>query len=333
MLKKIISSPDLSLYSLKFKEFNLIDSYIASTRETRAISNNPFVMGIKYTDYLEKACSKILTGLFENKLISIKEKESIVFNILRGGLNFGLRNALSSAFGWNYHGCSFISAQRARKDDSPEEWHIIESEYTKVYMPETASIIIGDVVATGTSLEHAIKALVNETKKQGANLKSIIFFTFGGKRAAEILNSTDKMCREKFKDYQRTVLIYHEGCFSVPDEKTPLSVKETGTDLVRLNSIMAPEFIESQYTNPLYPLQRCVIYDAGSRAFWIPEYLEDLKNYWTQLKNLAENGLNFHTLLNERFPELDQTRFSQTDLTKICNSHLEEIEKLISDNN
>lgn len=51
-------------------------------------------------------------------------------------------------------------------------------------MPKTASIVIGDVVATGTSLEHAMKALVAEAKKQGTLLKSVVF-TFGGPRAGK----------------------------------------------------------------------------------------------------------------------------------------------------
>lgn len=329
MLTQKIEKPDCSLYKLQLDENQSVESFIATTSETRSIANDPMVMGVEYTDMLENACAKILKTLDEENVVRLQEKESIVFNILRGGLNFGLRHALKKAFGWNRHGCSFISAQRARKDDSPEEWHIIETEYSKVYMPQTASIIIGDVVATGTSLEHAMNALVNETQKQGSKLKSIVFFTFGGKRAAEILDKTDKMCRAKFPEYEKTVLIYHEGCFTVPDQNTPLSIKETGTDLVRLNSIMAPEFIQSQYSDPSFPIQRCTIYDAGSRAFWTPEYLNDLHDYWTKVLNLAKNNTDFNALVKERFPELDTRKFKNPDLADICKKQIDQVEKLL----
>lgn len=329
MLEKIEVTKECSVYSLKPEQFQEINCYIASTPETRAITNDPMVMGIDYTRRLKKSCTEIIRILNKNRLISLAEDQSIVFNILRGGLNFGLREALADAFGWNRHGCSFISAQRARKDDSPEEWHIVETEYSKVYMPETASILIGDVVATGTSLEHGINALVNETKKQGSSLKSIIFFTFGGKRAAELLKKTDKTCRELFPEYENTTLIYLEGCFTVPTKKTPLTIKITGTDLVRLDSIMAPEFIESQYENPAYPIQRCVIYDAGSRAFWTPEYISDLYGYWSRLSETAESGLEYNDLIKERFPALDRDRFKNTDLKEICRSQLADIKNLM----
>ncbi len=76
--------------------------------------------------------------------------------------------------------------------------HNGKTQYSKVYMPKTASIVIGDVVATGTSLVDAVKALVAEAEKQGAQLRSVVFFTIGGPRAGEILEKTDAMCRDRF---------------------------------------------------------------------------------------------------------------------------------------
>lgn len=330
MLEKTEVSSDCGLYRMNSEKSETINRFIATTPETRAISNDPMVMGIDYTRRLKASCSRILKRLSANDLICLEENETIVFDILRGGLNFGLREALADAFGWNRHGCSFISAQRARKDDSPEQWHIVESEYSKVYMPKTASIVIGDVVATGTSLEHAMRALVAETEKQGTSLRSVVFFTIGGPRAAEILQATDAMCRERFPAYEGTTLIYLEGCFTVPVPETPLKIKLTGTDLVRLNAVMAPDFIESQYDDPGAPIQRCTIYDAGSRAFWPPEYLEDLHGYWSEVKALADGGLSFKDLLKERFPDLDPGRFGDVDLGEVCDRQLAQAAKLLA---
>ncbi|MCG8637858.1 MAG: hypothetical protein MI863_28795 [Desulfobacterales bacterium] len=320
MLEKISVSGSCGLYRMDTES---IDSIIASTPETRAIANDPRVMGIEYTRRLAGACSRVLKDLAESGLTCLEEDETIVFNILRGGLNFGLREALADAYGWNNHGSSFISAQRARDDESPEQWHIVEGEYAKVYMPETASIVIGDVVATGTSLEYAMKALVGAAEHQGTDLRSVVFFTIGGPRAGEILKATDAMCRQKFPGYEKTTLVYLEGCFSVPVPETPLKIKITGTDLLRREAVMAPEFIESQYEDPGYPIQRCTIYDAGSRAFWTPEYLEDLEDYWTRVKGLADSGMSFEELLAERCPDLDPGRFGDVDLGVVCDGQLD----------
>ncbi len=326
-MEKIDVSPDCGLYRMTTGK--KIEEIIATTPETRAISNNPRVMGLEYTHCLQKACTKILQKLSGNNLTCLEETQTIVFDILRGGLNFGLREALGNAFGWNRHGCSFISAQRARKDDSPEQWHIVETEYSKVYMPKIASIVIGDVVATGTSLEHAMQALVAEAEKQGTQLRSVVFFTIGGPRAGEILGKMDAMCRNRFSGYEKTTLVYLEGCFTVPVPETKIRIKITGTDLLRLNAVMAPEFIASQYEDPCYPIQRCAIYDAGSRAFWPPEYIEDLYDYWSKVKDLADQGVTYEALLQERYPGLDPEPFGSVDLERVCDDQLSWIKKML----
>ena len=326
MLETLSRTETCGIYRMSGKD--PVDTIIATTPETRAISNDPRVMGLEYTAGLKNACARILKGLADTGLTCLEERETIVFDILRGGLNFGLREALGKAFGWNRHGCSFISAQRARDDNSPEQWHIVESEYSKVYMPKTASIVIGDVVATGTSLEHAMQALVGEAETQGTQIRSIVFFTFGSPRAKEILSRTDAMCRRRFKGYGGTCLIYLEGCFSVPTPDTEVAIKITGTDLLRRDAVMAPEFVSSQYEHPCFPLQRCTIYDAGSRAFWPPEYIEDLKDYWNKVDALARGGMSFETLLAERFPTLDPAPFGEVDLREVCRTSLEWIRLL-----
>jgi len=325
MLHPVVQTPQCAIHRMSNHTVSYIDRLVVSTPETRAIANDPTVMGVDYTRRLKTTCTRILSLLKAEKRICLAEQETIVFDILRGGLNFGLREALADAFSWNRHGGSFISAQRARVDDNPEQWHIMESEYSKVYMPKTASIVIGDVVATGTSLEHAMKALVNEAEKQGTALRSIVFFTFGGPRAEEILEAADAMCRKRFPSYEGTTLIYLEGRFAIPTEETPLTIKITGTDLLRRGALMAPEFIESQYEDPSYPIQRCAIYDAGSRAFWTPEYIADLTCYWGETLALAEKGISFEALLKERFPELDADRFGQVDLAEICRKQISQL--------
>ena len=325
MLQSIDQKPDSVIYRIEDGNSEGIDRYVVSTPETREICNDPLVMGVDYTRRLQTACTRFLNHLDSLDRLHLEEDETIVFNILRGGLNFGLREALSDAFGWNRHGCSFISAQRARLSDSPEDWHIIETEYSKVYMPPATSIVIGDVVATGTSLEHAVQALVSEAEKQATNLRSIVFFTIGGERAEQILEKADRICHNRFPSYERTSLVYIEGRFTVPTPRTPLRIKITGTDLVRLDALMAPEFITSQYADPAHPIQRCTIYDAGSRAFWVPEYMEDVRGYWTRTLALAEEGVGFETLLAERCPVLDPERFGRTNLTEVCQEQLERL--------
>jgi len=324
MLTPIISTEAVRLYDWDAEP--QIETLIASTPETRAICNDPTVVGIDYTDRLRRACANI----FVARNFGLKESGTVVVNILRGGLNFGLRNALSDAYGWKTHTTCFISAQRARNAADPEEWHITENAYRKLYFPQETSLVIGDVVATGTSLQYALGELLNTAENQRTALRNIIFFTFGSPAAVEILRKVDQECRQRFAGYRKTTLIFLEGCFQVPDLTSTLAIRLTGTDLLRLGAVMAPEFIESQYEDPAYPLERCAIYDAGSRAFWVREYADDVRNYWRQVLDLAEQGMDFPTYLAQRFPELDVTRFGTPSLHDIAVREISQMRQLLN---
>jgi hypothetical protein len=320
-MEQLAATPACSLYRLQ--AHGTVASYIASTPATRRICNDPFIVGCEYTRALRNACGHILRELRNvNHLSPLVEQQSVVLHILRGGLNFGLREALANAYGWNRHSSAFISAQRARCSGNPEDWQITEGDYRKVYLPDPTTIIFGDVVATGTSLEYALRQLMLDVDAHSSQVRSLIFFTIGGSRAADILHAVDATCRERFPAYEGAVLVYLEGCFTVAQADSPLSIAVSGTDLMRRDSQLAPEFRESQYENPAYPLERCTIYDAGSRAFWLPEYLEDLRDYWQQTAALAANGMDFVSLLTERFPDLDHRRFGPVDLPALCDAQI-----------
>ena len=303
-----------------------VEAYVATAPGTRAICNDPTVAGVRYTRLLREACTEILRALAPD----VPESDAVVVNILRGGLNFGLRDALADAFGWNAHTTCFMSAQRARDAQDSEEWHITENSYRKVYFPKSASFFVGDVVATGTSLRYGLQELLKSAAEQQVDVRNIVFFTYGGPKAHEILREIDATCRERFPDYGRTVLIYLEGRFEVPAPDTPLHVRLTGTDLIRLGALMAPEFVESQYEAPSHPIERCTIYDAGSRAFWLYEYVEDVIGYWRQNLQFANHGMTFAELLAERFPGLDASRFGDVDLKALSLARIEAMEKVLS---
>lgn len=326
---EIAKSPSGSVYELEQHLPGLTRRFILTTPETRAICNNPQVLGIDYTRKLQKGCEYALRNLVDAAGLNLNEKEIVVYNILRGGLNFGLRDSLADAFGWNSHSSSFISAQRRRCKDNPDEWEIVEGDYHKLYLKPVSSIVFGDVVATGTSLEHGMEILLDEVKRAGVSIRNIVFFTIGGEKTEEILSKISVRIKEVCPEFEGTYIVYIEGRFIVPDENTRLQIKITGTDLVKRDALMAPEYVESQYENPAYPLERCTIYDAGSRAFLVSEYAEDLLEYWTEMKKLAGEGVTFADLVKERTPMIDPAKFGNQDLSRIAQSQIDFFENYV----
>lgn len=320
-LSSLVCSESISLYETNFTS-GPVRTFISSTPETRTITNDPFFAGIQYTQALTTACAKTLRCLDQHKVTHLEEHNTTVLHILRGGLNFGLREALNSAFNFNYHPAAFISAQRARKTNNPDEWIITEDSYKKVHLRENSDLVFGDVVATGTSLEHALREVARISATAQKNIRSIIFFTIGGSRSHEIVSNVATELKELNPQFAGATVVYFEGIFAVPSIQSPLTIKLDGTDLVRRDALMAPEFIASQYEQPSFPIERCTIYDAGSRAFDFEEYIEDVTEYWQQVLSLAQNGIAYSTFLAERFPELDIKKFPGADLAKVAHQQL-----------
>ncbi len=297
-----------SWYAIRGEPGCTAERYVLTTPWTRDICNKPELLGVAYTEAL---CQAMAAGLsnapFAEQLASHPEESVCVVHLLRGGLNFGLRRAVHLAYGHNRHGSAFMSSQRFVEDG---EWGVAEDSYRKLDIPRDAVLVIGDVVATGVTLENGLEVVREHMLNIGATARAMVFFTIGGPRAEQVLGRVHERFAETFPEYERTCVVYLEGRFALADEQTPLRVKELGTDLLRLDGLMAPEFELSQYEALPHSLERCTIYDAGSRAFAIHTYTQDVLDYWQELRELAAGGLSLRELLIERWPELAPTERS-----------------------
>ena len=299
-MQYLIEQEDCRVYQLE--PFAQVSRFVATTGDTRAICNDPFIFGTSYTSRLRQAMTQVLAALGRAKIVVGEERNAVVLHILRGGLNFGLREALSSAYGWERHHGAFVSSQRACSGQ--KGWYITEDSYEKVMMIARTDWIIADVVATGVSLERALLKLIRMSRESEKSIRRITFFTIGGARAEQLVAEADARCRKAFPaHYLGACVVYLEGIFGVADENSPLSIAIPGTDLLRHPAeALAPEFVASQAESPSYALERCTIYDAGSRAFDVDEYLRDVSDYWARVLTLASQGTTYETYLRERFP-------------------------------
>lgn len=278
-----------------------LERYVVSTPGTRRICNRPELLGLAYTDTLrESMTAALVTAPFCDLLRDAPEERLCVLHLLRGGLNFGLREALGRALGANRQASAFMSSQRRVEGG---RWGVSEDGYRKLDIPRAAVLLVGDIVATGVTLEHGLEVARGHLQATGAAPRAMVFFTIGGPRAEEVLGGAHRALRATFPAYERTCLVYIEGRFALASEDSPLRIREPGTDLLRRGALLAPEFALSQYETPSHALERCSIYDAGSRAFAIPEYAHDVVDYWERVRGLARDGLTLREALLERWPE------------------------------
>ncbi|PIU83144.1 MAG: hypothetical protein COS68_05565 [Elusimicrobia bacterium CG06_land_8_20_14_3_00_38_11] len=291
-----------------------IKRYIVSTPFTRNILNKPEIIGF---DYIRNMRAGVLETLkLFRQFEKYGDKNISVLHFLRGGLNFGLFNMLNSAYGFNRMSASFITSQRYKKH---ADWFIKDDQYRKFSIPEDATIFIGDVLATGTTLDNGLEILRKQCLSENKNIRRVVMFTIGCRRAEEILEKYHAIFQKNF-DYEETFIIYFEGRFVVPLSKNDFTICLPGTDLVKKNALLTCEFAKSQSEKVTYPLERCVVYDVGARAYDCMTHLDDVIDYW---RKLSHTGMTLKEIYEERWYPDKKIPNSTAALKNLCKLRLE----------
>jgi len=313
-LSRIVESPDLSLYRLDSTHSPELEIYCASTPSSRALLNTPETVGVEFTRRLQEAVEGIL-GQFPNpeERRRFCPEESGVVHFLRSGLNFGIREALYNAWGFNEHLSSFITSQRDR--DQYGRWFIRDDAYRKIELPRNATLFIGEIVATGVTMKNGLQIIGRMAKNLGRPVRNLVFFTVGCHKIEKALSEFDALMRASFRGYHTTYLFYLEGKFHLADSKTEARLKVQGTDLMRFPALLAPEFEQSQFLSETAPLERCVIYDGGARAFNPQEHFAELSAYWEEVVSLGVRGTTLEEAYRERWPA-EEYRLPQAEYLK-----------------
>jgi len=300
-LERLSQVPSASWYALRGDWEGRIARYVVSTPPSRDICNRPEVLGVEFNLKLQDAMASAFgTAPFRRLIEEHPEDRVCVVNFLRGGLNFEIRRALHTAYGFNRHSSAFMSSQRYREEG---RWYVKEDMYRKLEIPRDAVLVMGDVVATGVTMDNGLKVILQHVSDLGSSIRALVFFTIGCHKAEKVLEAIDAEARERFPGYEQTILVYLEAKFRLVDSKTGLRIGIPGTDLIRRDALLTPELERSMYDSVPYILERCAIYDAGSRAFDIPTYLDDVIEYWTEVAKLSGAGFTLQEAIAERWPE------------------------------
>ncbi len=281
-----------------------IRRYVISTRDTRNMMNFPEIINCDFTTLMRNGITNALKSLNHLEKLSVINSRSVnVYHILRGGLNFQLRDVLRKAFGYKWHSSSYISSQRVKEGVG---FVISEDTYRKFEVPDNATVYSADIVASGASLDNSLVYLEKYMETKKLKLKNFVFITIGGKRAEEVLSKWDKRFREVHPGYEKTILIYLEGRFALGSPSTPIKNVLPDTDLLRnykLGALLSPEFEHSQFEKMIIALEGCAIYDGGKKAFEPVNHIVDVLEFWEKQEKYArEDNVSLWDEYNARFP-------------------------------
>jgi len=271
----------------------LNEYYVTSETETRKLLTHPEVVGYEVYNCLVHSTAQMMYYFKNKKKIS----SANILSILRGALNYPLEESCYKEH-IRVHDISFLSSERVFKDD---EITGLEIKYSKLAMIPDSTLLIGDIIATGETLIHCLRYVTDFYRKAGASLRNIIVFTIGGDTGIKVLEKLTAEFREFWPDFEGFITVFYEGVFSNfgKDDKGVTGVQVPGVDFIWKNGVVAPEYRREILSrqNPLF--EKCTIYDGGARRYEIHEHIDEVLEYWEDVKKRSDL-IDMKALIDER---------------------------------
>lgn len=280
-------------YRLTGQEF-LNEYYVVSEAETRKLMNHPEVVGYEVYKSLINATSQMMYYLNKKKRIT----NANILSILRGALNFPIEESCYQEH-IRVHDISFMSCERVF--DKQGLYNGLVVKYSKLTIVPDSTLIIGDIIASGETMNYCLKSIIDNYRTHGVKLRNILFFTIGGTKGIEILEKMTKEIREFWPDFEGFITIYYEGVFTCyePGDKGVSGINRANIDFIWRDGIVAPAFRKQTLASRDSLFEKCTIYDGGARRYEIYEHINEVLEFWEGLLKRADQ-IDFRELLEEK---------------------------------
>ena len=269
---------DIRIYGLQNKQFTN-RFFVVTGPGSRELLRSPEVIGFPCYSALLEETAAALRYLFPNGPGGGLD----ILTILRGGLNYPLEEACARV-GIRVRDMHFVSCERIIRD------HAIlglDIKYEKLSPSADRILAIGDIIASGATMQMCLDYVVKEFKRQGGSIRRIVFFTIGGTRAIELMEEMTPRIRSLFPGFEGFDCFFYEGVFTVYDGPGASGINVRDIDFGWKGGAVAPEFRSYVLDTPDSLLEKCIIYDGGARRYEIQLHLEEVSEYWEGILSRA----------------------------------------------
>lgn len=289
-LTLVSRSENITLYHLDTPKL-LNNYFITSYEGSRRLLMQPEEVG--YQTYLDTMPPTVeAMKYFKRKGLC----DSIdILTILRGGLNYSMEESCFRA-GIQIDNINFLSCERIIKN---KEIVGLDIKYQKYNIVNNGTMVIGDIIATGDTLKLCFDYILDKYRKRGAKLRRVIFFTIGGTRAFNLMETFTTEIRQYWPDFEGFTCVFYEGIFSVYQTRGVTGVNVPNIDFYWHNSVLAPEYRRAVLQSDNAIFEKCIIYDGGARRYEIPEHYDEAIEYWRDIRAVAD-GVNMKAFTDEK---------------------------------
>lgn len=240
----------------------LPDTYVICSDAARSVLYSPHLVGKKLQDAMEKNASIFASIASRRELAGVPRSSVCELVFLSGGLYYALNSGFKRDFGFALQQC-FIGIQRQRVEGKEGEFRAVAGYENFEALPDNAHVLIGDTVATGSTLVKGIQLLLDAAEEKGVSLSGITVFTLAGSSVG---------ARKLARLAKTHILPQHPNCkVSLYACEMLFHLMPDGTDLRFLmpDSIMPEESGQealSRYGKYLSKNMRCAVFDWGTRC-------------------------------------------------------------------
>ena len=285
---------DLGVDCYRLRGDYLNEYYILSEAETRKLLNRPEVVGYEVYKCLINATAQMMYHLKEQKKVT----NANILSILRGALNYPLEESCYREH-IRVHDISFLSSERVF--DEAGNISGLDVKYSKLAVVPDSTLLIGDIIASGETLVHCLKYVIDCYRAHNAKLRNIVIFTIGGTKGIDITEKLTEDIRAYWPEFEGFVVVYYEGIFSCYEEgdKGVSGINIPNIDFIWRGGIVTPAYRRETLSTRNTLFEKCIIYDGGARRYEISDHIHEVLEFWEGILERADD-IDFHALLEEK---------------------------------
>lgn len=202
--------------------------------------------------------------------------EVVSLEILNGGHYYFVADAYKAVTGKD---CPVATLRAKRRlDEESKEWKVRIWERNDVSLSSGATVLIGDTVATGTTLSGVVASVIDEMDAAGT-YGNIMVFAIAGARACE---APLTKCAERLAAQGKTITVtFANAAFNLADNGTDLGF--TGAEYAE----GAAEAI-AEVVGDFSKHMKCAVWDWGDRFRLQHEHLTDISGYFKSVEGTPE---------------------------------------------
>lgn len=237
------------------------NTFIFCSEISRSILYNPQIAGRELQERMERA-SRIFVDIAGKKaLCGRKFGDLVEFVLLSGGLYYCMARGFRETHGHALPQC-FLGIKRERVEGGEGQFRAVSTYENFESLPKNPGVVIGDTIATGSTIIRAVGELEKAVEAVDGKLDSLAVCSLAcSTEGARRLGSMEKKMRVRNPDFRLHLIVAEQLFHLMPD----------GTDLrfLREDSVMPDEtkdYTLDAYGEALGKEMKCAIFDWGTRC-------------------------------------------------------------------